>query len=103
MSTKTTWRKLGDALAKGVVNGDTLHFDNVQKSHAGSYVCSVFTGYGFFKAASTLQIKGMEILNKYFEIWKPIKSRRCDRQMSCTYVRGLWRLWPYFLTNSPPP
>ena len=105
MSTKTTWRKLGNTLAKGVVNGDTLHFDNFQKSHAGSYVCSVFTGYGFFKAASTLQIKGMEILNKYFEIWKPIKSRRCDRQMSCTYVRGLWRLWPYFLTTltiSPP-
>ena len=89
MSTKTTWRKLGDALAKGVVNGDTLHFDNVQKSHAGSYVCSVFTGYGFFKASSTLKIKGMEILNKYFDIWKPIKSRRCDGQMSCTYVRGL--------------
>ena len=99
MSTKTTWRKLGDALAKGVVNGDTLHFDNVQKSHAGSYVCSVFTAYGFFKAASTLKIKGMEILNKHFEIWKPIKSRRCDRQMSCTYVRGLWRIWLYFLTK----
>ena len=55
-------------------------------------------------AASTLQIKGMEILNKYFEIWKPIKSRRCDRQMSCTYVRGLYFLTKLAttLTISPP-
>ena len=61
MPTKTTWRKLGGSSVKGVVNGDTLHIDNVQKSHAGSYVCAVFTGYGVFKAASTLRIKGMEI------------------------------------------
>ena len=83
MSTKTTWRKLGGSSVNGVINVDTLHIANVQKSHAGSYLCSVFTGYGLFKATSTLQIIGMEIPNKCFEIWKPIKSRRRDHDVRC--------------------
>ena len=60
-STKTTWRKLGGTFVGGVVNGDTLHIKNVQKSHAGSYLCSVFTGYGVFRIVSDLRIKGKKI------------------------------------------
>lgn len=57
-TTRTTWRKLGGALIDDVKNGDVLHIRNVKRSHAGSYLCSVFTGYGIFRAISTLAIKG---------------------------------------------
>ncbi len=57
-TTTTTWRKLGGALNDSVKNGRTLHIRNITRSHAGSYLCSVDTGYGIFEAISTLYIKG---------------------------------------------
>jgi len=55
---KTTWRKLGGASIDEVKNSDVLHIENVKRSHAGSYSCSVLTGYGIFRAISTLEIRG---------------------------------------------
>ena len=55
---KTTWRKLGGASIDEVKNSDVLHIKNVKRSHAGSYSCSVFTGYGIFRVISTLEIRG---------------------------------------------
>ncbi|KAL9987840.1 hypothetical protein ACROYT_G002210 [Oculina patagonica] len=63
-TTKTTWRKLGGALIDDVKNGDVLHIRNVKKSHAGSYLCSAFTGYGIFRAISTLSIKEPPMFTK---------------------------------------
>lgn len=57
-TTKTTWRKLGGALIDEVKNGDVRYIRNVKRSYSGSYLCSVFTGYGIFRAISTLEIEG---------------------------------------------
>ena len=60
MYTKTTsWRKLGSALASdATVKGGVLHIRSVTKSHIGTYLCTVVTGYGTLEAIGTLRIKG---------------------------------------------
>jgi len=44
------------------VEDGALVINNVQRSHVGSYLCSVFTGYGIFRAVSTLRIKGINLI-----------------------------------------
>ena len=59
-SKQITWSKLGGVLLRDTtVKDGALHINNVQRSHVGSYLCSVFTGYGIFRAISTLGIKGI--------------------------------------------
>ena len=67
-TTKTTWRKLGGELIDDVKNGDVLHVRNVKRSHAGSYLCSVVTGYGTFRAISTLAIKGRKNIYSLYSL-----------------------------------
>ena len=59
-SKQITWSKLGGVLLRDTtVKDGALHINNVQRSHVGSYLCSVFTSYGIFRAISTLGIKGI--------------------------------------------
>ena len=66
---KATWRKLGGASIDESKNSDVLHIKNVKRSHAGSYSCSLLTGYGIFRVISTLKIRGTKngssVLNCY--------------------------------------
>ena len=56
---KITWRKLEGNLLRDISTTDgILHINNVQRSHAGSYLCTVVTSYGMFRAVTTLGIKG---------------------------------------------
>ena len=56
---KITWRKLEGNLLRDISTTDgILHINNVQRSHAGSYLCTVVTSYGIFQAVTTLGIKG---------------------------------------------
>ena len=59
-SKKITWSKLGGALLKdtGVEDG-ALRINNVERFHAGSYMCTVNTGHGVLKAISSLRLKGI--------------------------------------------
>ena len=56
---KITWRKLEGTLLRDIstTNG-ILHINNVQRSHPGSYLCTVITSYGIFRAVAILGIKG---------------------------------------------
>ena len=56
---KRTWRKLEGNLLRDIstTNG-ILHINNVQRSHTGSYLCTVVTSYGIFRAVTILGIKG---------------------------------------------
>ena len=59
-SNQITWSKLGGALLKDTtVKDGALHINNVQRSHVGSYICTVYTGYGILKAISRLRLKGI--------------------------------------------
>ena len=60
---KITWRKLEGNLLRDIstTNG-ILHISNVQRSHSGSYLCTVVTSYGIFRAATILGIKGKTLL-----------------------------------------
>jgi len=61
-SKQITWSKLGGALLRDTtVRDDELVINNVQRSHVGSYLCSVFTGYGIFRAVSTLRARSFGI------------------------------------------
>lgn len=59
VSKKITWRKLGGNLHRGITaeNG-VLYITNAQRPHTGSYLCTVFTSYGIFRAVTILGIKG---------------------------------------------
>jgi len=64
-SSKTTWRKLGGSLHNNMVIEDgVLHISNAQRSNVGSYLCTVFTGYGIFRAVITLGVKESPLLTK---------------------------------------
>ena len=56
---KRTWRKLEGNLLRDIstTNG-ILHINNAQRSHTGSYLCTVVTSYGIFRAVTILGIKG---------------------------------------------
>ena len=56
---KITWLKLDGNLLRDIstTNG-ILHLNNVQRSHTGSYLCTVVTSYGIFRAVAILGIKG---------------------------------------------
>ena len=59
-SKQITWSKLGGALLKDTtVKDGALHINNVQRSHVGLYICTVYTGYGILKAISRLRLKGI--------------------------------------------
>ena len=60
---KITWRKLEGNVLRDISTTDgILHINNVQRSHPGSYLCTVVTGYGIFRAVTTLGIKGKTLL-----------------------------------------
>ena len=64
-SKTTTWQKLGGAFSNNaVINHGVLNIRKTQRSDAGSYLCTVFTGYGIFRAISTLGIRGTKF-NSY--------------------------------------
>ena len=59
VSKKITWRKLGGNLHRGInTENGVLHISNAQRSHTGSYLCTVFISYGIFRAVTILGIKG---------------------------------------------
>ena len=59
-SKQITWSKLGGALLKDTtVTDGTLHINNVQRSHVGSYMCTANTGHGILKVISSLRLKGI--------------------------------------------
>ena len=64
---KLTWRKLeGNVLREVSTSNGLLHINNVQRSRNGSYLCTVFTNYGVFRAVAILGIKGTARHNSYF-------------------------------------
>ena len=66
-SKKITWRKLeGNVLREVRTSNGLLHINNVQRSHNGSYLCTVFTNYGVFRAVAILGIKGTARHNSFF-------------------------------------
>ena len=66
-SKKITWRKLeGNVLREVSTSNGLLHINNVQRSHIGSYLCTVFTNYGVFRAVAILGIKGTARHNSFF-------------------------------------
>ena len=70
-SKQITWSRLGGTLLKDTtVKDSALVINSVQRSHVGSYLCSVFTGYGIFRAVSTLGIKGINLI--LFRFAQPI-------------------------------
>ena len=58
LSSKITWRKLGGTLYNATVEDGALRISSVQRSHAGSYMCTAHTGLGMFQIISRLRIKG---------------------------------------------
>ena len=59
VSKKITWHKLGGNLHRGInAENGVLHISNAQRSHTGSYLCTVFTSYGIFREVTILGIKG---------------------------------------------
>ena len=64
---KITWRKLeGNSHRDISTTNGLLHINNVQRSHNGSYLCTVFTNYGIFRAVAILGIKGTARHNSFF-------------------------------------
>ena len=56
---KITWRKLeGNVLRDISTTNGLLHINYVQRSHTGSYLCTVVSSFGIFRAVTTLGIKG---------------------------------------------
>ena len=58
LSSKITWRKLGGTLSNVTVEDGALRISSVQRSHAGSYMCTGQTGLGMFRIISRLHVKG---------------------------------------------
>ena len=58
LSSKITWRKLGGTLSNATVEDGALRISSVQRSHAGSYMCTAHTGLGMFRILSRLHVKG---------------------------------------------
>ncbi|KAL9962300.1 hypothetical protein ACROYT_G031388 [Oculina patagonica] len=57
-SKRITWRKFGGALFTDTSSEvGVLRINNVQRSHVGSYMCTVYTGFGMLKAISILRLK----------------------------------------------
>ncbi|KAL9962314.1 hypothetical protein ACROYT_G031402 [Oculina patagonica] len=57
-SKRITWSKLGGAsLTDTSSKVGVLRINNVQRSHFGSYMCTVYTGHGILRAISSLQLK----------------------------------------------
>ena len=60
---KITWRKLEGNVFRDISTTDgILHINYVQRSHPGSYLCTVVTDYGIFRAVTILGIKGKTLL-----------------------------------------
>ncbi|CAH3143484.1 unnamed protein product [Pocillopora meandrina] len=57
LSSKITWRKLGGTLSNATVEDGALRISSVQRSHAGSYMCTAHTGLGMFRILSRLHVK----------------------------------------------
>ena len=77
---KITWRKLEGNLLRDIstTNG-ILHINNVQRSHTGSYLCTVVTSYGTFRAVTILGVKGKTPLLTFIIIylWYNTGSYKC--------------------------
>ena len=56
---KIAWSKLGGTLFNNTgTQGAVLHIRNVNRAHAGSYMCTAYTSHGILKAFTSLAIKG---------------------------------------------
>ena len=61
-SKRITWRKIGGALLKDTTLEDgVLRIYSVQRSDVGSYICTVYTGYGILKVISSLKVNGINL------------------------------------------
>ena len=58
LSSKITWRKLGGTLSDATVEDGALRISSIQRSHAGSYMCTAHTGLGTLRIISRLHVKG---------------------------------------------
>ena len=58
LSSKITWSKLGGTLSDATVGDGALRISSVQRSHAGSYMCTGYTGLEMFRIISRLHVKG---------------------------------------------
>ena len=64
---KITWRKLeGNSHRDISTTNGILQINNVQRSHTGSYLCTVVTSYGTFRAVSILGVKGKTLYSSFF-------------------------------------
>ena len=66
LSSKITWRKLGGTLSNATVEDGALRISSVQRSHAGSYMCTAHTGLGMFRIISRLRVKGRIFISLLF-------------------------------------
>ena len=66
LSSKITWRKLGGTLSNVAVKDGALRMSSVQRSHAGSYMCTAHTGLGMFRIISRLRVKGRIFISLLF-------------------------------------
>ena len=63
---KTTWRKLeGNSHRDISTTNGILHINNVQRSHTGSYLCTVVASYGIFRAVTILGVKGKTLYSSF--------------------------------------
>ena len=66
LSQKITWRRLeGNSHRDISTTNGILHINNVQRSHTGSYLCTVVTSYGTFRAVSILGVKGKTLYSSF--------------------------------------
>ena len=90
-SKKTTWLRLGGTLSHDISTEDgVLHISNAQRSHIGSYLCTVFTSYGIFRAVAILGIKG----KNYFTIFTfPLSSKSTSCTYFCSYLYSFGKFY----------
>ncbi|XP_078383878.1 uncharacterized protein LOC144666343 isoform X2 [Oculina patagonica] len=64
-SKRITWSKLGGSLLSDTSSEvGVLRINNVQRSYVGSYMCTVYTGYGILKAISSLHLKEPPVITR---------------------------------------
>ena len=88
---KITWRKLeGNVLREVSTTNGLLHINNVQRSHIGSYLCTVFTNYGVFRAVAILGIKGTARHNSFLLLLFFALFLFLFAWLYCSFVIAFW-------------
>ena len=89
-SKKITWRKLeGNVLREVSTTNGLLHINNVQRSHTGSYLCTVFTNNGVFRAVTILGIKGTARHDSFFILFYSM-FLFLFAWLYCSFVIAFW-------------